>query len=30
MSIAVELPALGESVLECTVARWLVKVGDRV
>jgi 2-oxoglutarate dehydrogenase E2 component (dihydrolipoamide succinyltransferase) len=30
MSIAVELPALGESVLEGTVARWLVKEGDRV
>jgi len=30
MSIAVELPALGESVVEGTVARWLVKEGDRV
>src|SRR4029453_4513147 len=30
MSIAVQLPALGESVLEGTVARWLVKEGDRV
>jgi 2-oxoglutarate dehydrogenase E2 component (dihydrolipoamide succinyltransferase) len=30
MSIAVELPALGESVLEGTVAKWLVKEGDRV
>ena len=30
MSIQVELPALGESVLEGTVARWLVKEGDRV
>jgi 2-oxoglutarate dehydrogenase E2 component (dihydrolipoamide succinyltransferase) len=30
MSISVELPALGESVLEGTVARWLVKEGDRV
>jgi 2-oxoglutarate dehydrogenase E2 component (dihydrolipoamide succinyltransferase) len=30
MSISVELPALGESVLEGTVSRWLVKEGDRV
>jgi 2-oxoglutarate dehydrogenase E2 component (dihydrolipoamide succinyltransferase) len=30
MSIAVQLPALGESVVEGTVSRWLVKVGDRV
>jgi 2-oxoglutarate dehydrogenase E2 component (dihydrolipoamide succinyltransferase) len=30
MSIAVELPALGESVVEGQVSRWLVKVGDRV
>ncbi len=30
MSIAVELPALGESVVEGTIARWLVKEGDRV
>jgi 2-oxoglutarate dehydrogenase E2 component (dihydrolipoamide succinyltransferase) len=30
MSVAVELPALGESVLEGTVSRWLVKQGDRV
>jgi 2-oxoglutarate dehydrogenase complex dihydrolipoamide succinyltransferase (E2) component len=30
MSIAVELPALGESVLEGTVSRWLVKEGDKV
>jgi len=30
MSIAVELPALGESVVEGTVARWLVQEGDRV
>jgi 2-oxoglutarate dehydrogenase E2 component (dihydrolipoamide succinyltransferase) len=30
MLIAVQLPALGESVLEGTVARWLVKEGDRV
>ena len=30
MSVAVPLPELGESVLEGTVARWLVKEGDRV
>ena len=30
MAIAVPLPALGESVIEGTVARWLVKEGDRV
>jgi len=30
MSVAVELPALGESVVEGTVSRWLVKEGDRV
>jgi 2-oxoglutarate dehydrogenase E2 component (dihydrolipoamide succinyltransferase) len=30
MSVKVELPALGESVIEGTVSRWLVKVGDRV
>ena len=30
MSIAVELPALGESVLEGEISRWLVKEGDRV
>jgi 2-oxoglutarate dehydrogenase E2 component (dihydrolipoamide succinyltransferase) len=30
MAIAVELPALGESVVEGTVSRWLVKEGDRV
>jgi len=30
MSIAVELPALGESVVEGTVSRWLVKEGDYV
>ena len=30
MSIAVELPELGESVLEGTVSRWLVKEGDAV
>ncbi|MDE0884729.1 MAG: dihydrolipoamide acetyltransferase family protein [Myxococcota bacterium] len=30
MKIGVELPALGESVLEGTVSRWLVAVGDWV
>src|SRR5262249_17474577 len=30
MSVAVELPALGESVGGGTVSRWLVKEGDRV
>jgi 2-oxoglutarate dehydrogenase E2 component (dihydrolipoamide succinyltransferase) len=30
MSITVELPALGESVVEGTVARWLVAEGDTV
>jgi len=30
MSIAVELPALGESVVEGTVAQWLVAEGDTV
>jgi 2-oxoglutarate dehydrogenase E2 component (dihydrolipoamide succinyltransferase) len=30
MSVAVQLPELGESVVEGTIARWLVKEGDRV
>jgi len=30
MAIAIELPALGESVVEGTISRWLVKEGDRV
>jgi 2-oxoglutarate dehydrogenase E2 component (dihydrolipoamide succinyltransferase) len=30
MAITVELPALGESVVEGTITRWLVKEGDRV
>jgi len=30
MPVAVELPSLGESVVEGTVSRWLVKEGDRV
>ena len=29
-SVGVELPALGESVVEGTVSRWLVKEGDAV
>ncbi len=30
MSITVELPTLGESVVEGTITKWLVKEGDRV
>ena len=30
MSISVELPELGESVVEGVISRWLVKEGDRV
>ncbi len=30
MRVAVELPALGESVVEGTVSRWLVKEGEKV
>ncbi|RIK93025.1 MAG: dihydrolipoamide succinyltransferase, partial [Proteobacteria bacterium] len=30
MSITVELPSLGESVVEGTITKWLVKEGDRV
>jgi len=30
MAIAVELPALGESVVEGTISKWLVKEGDTV
>jgi pyruvate/2-oxoglutarate dehydrogenase complex dihydrolipoamide acyltransferase (E2) component len=30
MSVTVVLPELGESVVEGTIARWLVKAGDRV
>lgn len=30
MSVAVQLPELGESVVEGTVSKWLVKEGDRV
>lgn len=30
MTVSVTLPALGESVTEGTVTRWLKQVGDRV
>ncbi|MEI7871503.1 MAG: 2-oxoglutarate dehydrogenase complex dihydrolipoyllysine-residue succinyltransferase [Alphaproteobacteria bacterium] len=30
MSVDIKVPALGESVTEATVAKWLVKVGDAV
>ncbi|HNO40447.1 MAG TPA: 2-oxoglutarate dehydrogenase, E2 component, dihydrolipoamide succinyltransferase, partial [Marmoricola sp.] len=30
MSTSVSLPALGESVTEGTITRWLKQVGDRV
>ena len=30
MSVSVTLPAMGESVTEATVTRWLKKEGDRV
>ena len=30
MAVTVELPALGESVVEGTITKWLVKEGDRV
>ena len=30
MTVPVELPELGESVVEGTIARWFVKEGDRV
>jgi 2-oxoglutarate dehydrogenase E2 component (dihydrolipoamide succinyltransferase) len=30
MAVAVELPSLGESVVEGTISRWLVKEGDHV
>src|SRR6266545_8324493 len=30
MAISVQMPALGESVTEGTVTRWLKQVGDRV
>ncbi|MGD9526431.1 MAG: biotin/lipoyl-containing protein, partial [Pseudonocardia sp.] len=30
MAISVQMPALGESVTEVTVTRWLKQEGDRV
>ncbi|MBS2538477.1 dihydrolipoamide acetyltransferase, partial [Catenulispora sp. NF23] len=30
MSVSVVLPAMGESVTEATITRWLKKEGDRV
>ncbi|WP_342626623.1 biotin/lipoyl-containing protein, partial [Reyranella massiliensis] len=30
MSVEIKVPALGESVTEATVAKWLVKAGDAV
>jgi 2-oxoglutarate dehydrogenase E2 component (dihydrolipoamide succinyltransferase) len=30
MAVEIKVPALGESVTEATVAKWLVKVGDQV
>src|SRR5438045_3388079 len=30
MAVEIKVPALGESVTEATVAKWLVKVGDNV
>src|SRR5215470_17656205 len=30
MAVEIKVPALGESVTEATVAKWLVKVGDHV
>jgi 2-oxoglutarate dehydrogenase E2 component (dihydrolipoamide succinyltransferase) len=30
MSIAIKVPAMGESVTEATIARWLKKEGDAV
>jgi len=30
MSLEVTMPQMGESVIEGTVTKWLVKVGDRV
>ena len=30
MAVEIKVPALGESVTEATVAKWLVKVGDSV
>ena len=30
MAVEIKVPALGESVTEATVSKWLVKVGDAV
>jgi 2-oxoglutarate dehydrogenase E2 component (dihydrolipoamide succinyltransferase) len=30
MAVEIKVPALGESVTEATVAKWLVKAGDSV
>ena len=30
MAVEIKVPTLGESVTEATVAKWLVKTGDRV
>jgi 2-oxoglutarate dehydrogenase E2 component (dihydrolipoamide succinyltransferase) len=30
MAVEIKVPALGESVTEATVAKWLVKMGDTV
>jgi len=30
MTVQITVPALGESVTEATVAKWLTKVGDTV
>src|SRR5687767_13719033 len=30
MAVEIKVPALGESVTEATVAKWLVKAGDQV
>ncbi|MGQ3300953.1 biotin/lipoyl-containing protein, partial [Reyranella sp.] len=30
MAVEIKVPALGESVTEATVAKWLVKAGDKV
>ena len=30
MAVEIKVPALGESVTEATVAKWLVKAGDAV
>ena len=30
MAVEIKVPALGESVTEATVSKWMVKVGDSV